>query len=105
MRTKNKSFAFRTTEGQLQAIKSQAEKAKLSVTDYLIRCGLNKKIIVIDGLQDVCSELKRIGNNLNRLVVLVNMNKISAVYLNEICDELSQIYKMISSLARQTNRR
>ena len=101
MRIKDKSFAFRATEKQLEQLKLRALKAKMSTTDYLIACGLCKKIIVIDNLSDLTVELKRIGNNLNQLTTLANMNRINTVNLDATCSELSKIYEAVCQLAKR----
>ena len=54
---KDKTYAFRVSSSDLKKIKSQAKRAKMTVTDYLTTCALNKEIKIIDGLDPLLSEL------------------------------------------------
>ena len=55
---------------QLQA---RARDANMTLTNYLIICGLGQEITRVEGLDAVLSELKAQGRNLNQLTVLANM--------------------------------
>ena len=47
----------------------------VTVTDYLTTCALGKEIVRIEGLDDLLSELKAQGRNLNQLTTLANMGQ------------------------------
>ena len=102
MRTKNKPVAFRATETQLRIIKNKAEKAKMSLTDYLIATALQKEINVIEDLKPLLYELKAIGNNLNQLTTLANMGRIREVNLIEMTEALEKNYEVIYELIRRS---
>lgn len=89
---KNKRFAFRIRERDLNAIRRRAKAANLSVTDFFTTSALGKEIVVVEGLPEIISQLKAIGNNLNQLTVLANMNRIQMVGLEEITDKLGDIH-------------
>ena len=57
--------------------------AKLSLSEYLIEQGLDKDIVMVYGLNEVISELRRIGNNINQLTYLANSGRIYTVDLSE----------------------
>ena len=95
---KDKKFAFRVSENNLEAIRSKALKAKMTVTDYLVACALGKKIVVIDGLPAFIAELKANGRNLNQLVILANMGRISSVRLDETRELYAEIYEQLCQL-------
>ena len=81
-RTRNKQIVIRATEKELELIKKNVQKSKLSQNDFLIKSALNKDIIVIDGLQNLLLELVREGKNLNQIAKSLNQNDNS--HLNEI---------------------
>ena len=99
---KDKTYAFRISSADLKKIKSQAKRAKLTVTDYLTVCALDKEITVIDGLDSVLSELKAQGRNLNQLTILSHqgrsypsqIDKLTDAY-GDICAELKKILGVI----------
>lgn len=97
---KNKNYAFRITEKDLNIIKRKANKAKMSVTDYITKSALDKKIIIIDGLSEIVSRLKKIGNSLNQLTMLSHQGVINTVKLDETEESLTAIYWKINELTK-----
>jgi len=53
-------------------------------------------------MQELISELKAIGRNLNQLTTLANMGKVDAVYLAETKAQLSGIYEKLSAICEVT---
>jgi len=102
MRTKNRPVAFRATETQYKIIKTKANKAKMSLTDFLISTALQKEINVIEDLKPLLYELKSIGRNLNQLTTLANMGKLREVNLIETTDALEKNYDAIHELIRRS---
>ncbi len=96
---KNKKFAFRVAESDLNSIRSKAAQAKMTVTDYIVACSLGKKIIVVEDLPQAISEMKAIGRNLNQLATLANMGRITSVRLDEVREMFGQIYELLFQIA------
>jgi hypothetical protein len=96
---KNKTFAFRVAERDLNAIRVKAAQTKMTVTDYLVACALGKKIIVVEDLPKAISEMKAIGRNLNQLATLANMGRITSVRLDEVRESFARIYEMLFQIA------
>ena len=97
---KDKNFAFRVSEKDLDTIKNKAKKAKMTVTDYITQSALGKEIIIIDGLPEIVSQLKKIGNNLNQLTMLSHQGLINTVKLDETEESLTAIYWKINELTK-----
>ncbi len=95
---KKKPFAFRISESTYKTLKQKSKRSKVTMTEFLERAIIDKEIIVIDGIQELISELKAIGRNLNQLTTLANMGKVDAVYLAETKAQLSGIYEKLSAL-------
>ena len=76
----------------------KAEQAKLTLTEYVTQCALDKQIFVIDGLDEVLRQQKAIGRNLNRLTVLSNMGKVSCVNLQELTEEYAEFNRTLTDL-------
>ncbi len=96
---KNKKFAFRVAESDLNAIRAKAIQAKMTVTDYLVACSLGKKIVVVEELPQAISEMKAIGRNLNQLATLANMGRITSVRLDEAREMFGKIYELLFQIA------
>ena len=97
---KNRKLSIRISEADLQTIYQQAEKANLSVTDYVTTCCLGKEIVVIHGLDEVIRQQKGIGRNLNQLTTLANMGKVRIVYLQELTDAYAAVSSLLSDILK-----
>lgn len=98
---KNKRLNFRISDEEDAAIRAKAEAANLSITDYVIAAATKKEIISYDGLPDLVTQVKRLGNNLNQLAVMARQNRIQAVYLEDACRELQSIYDLLAVALRR----
>ena len=91
-------FCFRLSESDYLRIQKRAKKAKLSMTAFILSTALDKKIIVVEGLEKSLAELKAIGRNLNQLTTLCNMGKIQALDLSEIKQQFGDIVESVTNL-------
>ena len=73
----------------------------MTLTDYLTACGLQKEIVIIDGLDEVIRQQKGIGRNLNQLTTLANMGKVNTVYLQELADAYAQVSSLLSDILKR----
>ena len=73
----------------------------MTLTDYLTACGLQKEIVIIDGLDEVVRQQKAIGRNLNQLTTLANMGKINVVFLQELTDAYGQVSSLLSGILKR----
>ena len=100
---KDKKFAFRVRESDLNKIRIQARKAKMTVTDYLVTSALEHPITVIDGIDEITKELKAIGRNLNQLTMLTHMGKYSGDGLSDCIEAFGNIYNALSNLIEEVD--
>ena len=84
---KTKDIHIRIAEDDLSILKDKADKAKLSLTDYLTYCGIGKQIFIVDGIDE-----------LNRQHRLANSGQVQVVGLNEFLTEYQSIGKSIIEL-------
>lgn len=99
---KKKPFAFRISESGYKTLKQKSKRDKVTMTEFLERAITDKEIVVVDGVQELISELKAIGKNLNQLTTLSNMGKVDVVYLADTKAQLSGIYEKLSALCEVT---
>mgnify|MGYP004634715981 FL=1 len=93
---KDKIITIRVSEKEKKKLIEKSEIAKLSLSEYLIEQGLDKGIVIVDGLNEVVAELRRIGNNINQLTYLVNCGRIYTVDLSDVKQELGKIWNVIN---------
>jgi len=93
---KDKIITIRVNEKEKKKLIEKSKIAKLSLSEYLIKQGLDKEIVIVDGLNEVVSELRRIGNNINQLTYLANSGRIYTVDLSEVKQELGKIWSELN---------
>ena len=98
---KSEIITLRVTPQTKERIRAKAQELSLPVTDCLCLCGLGKKIVRVDGLDQVLSELKAQGRNLNQLTTLANMGKIAVVYGDRLAEGYAQISEQLRQLMRE----
>lgn len=100
---KTKIVTLRVTPQVKGRIRAKAQELGLTVTDYLCLCGLGKKIVQVDGLDQVLSELKAQGRNLNQLTTLANMGKVTILRGDALADKYEAICGQLCHLLREVN--
>ena len=101
MKKKDIKFSTRMAAEDRTTIKELAKQANMSMSNYVTACCLGQQIIIIDGLKEVLKELKAIGNNLNQLVTLAHMGKITVINLSEVRQLLTNISITIREIAER----
>lgn len=88
---KDIKFSTRMTSEDREAIKELAKQSGMSMSDYVTACCLGKQVVVIDGLKEVLKELKSIGRNLNQLVTLAHMGRVTVINLESMRQAFSEL--------------
>ena len=88
----------RVSEKEKRKLIEKSKIAKLSLSEYLIEQGLDKDIVIVDGLNEVVAELRRIENNINQLTYLANSGRIYTVDLSEVKQEIGKVWSVINVL-------
>ena len=101
-RVKNSEIiTLRVTPRVKETIRERAKAAGLTVTDYLCYSGLGKEIVRVEGLEQVLSELKAQGRNLNQLTTLANMGRVTALKGDALAENYGKIYEQLRELLRE----
>ena len=100
---KTEIITLRVTPQVKERIRAKAQELSLTVTDYLCLCGLGKRIIWVEGLDKVLSELKAQGRNLNQLTTLANMGKVTVVYGDRLAESYAQVSEQLYQLLREVS--
>ena len=95
---KDIKVSTRMASADREKIRALAQKAGLSMSDYVTACCLGKRIVIIDGLKDVLRQQKAIGNNLNQLAVLANTGKVQFTNLDSAAQEFARINTALREL-------
>ena len=95
---KTEIITARMTPADKKAIHQRAKAVGMTVTDYLTTCALGKEIVRVDGLDDLLSELKAQGKNLNQLATLANMGRISVLRGDDLVSKYTRLCDMLGAL-------
>ena len=87
---KDIKFSTRMASADREKIRALAAKAHMSMSDYVTACCLGKQVVVVDGLKEVLKELKSIGRNLNQLVTLAHMGRVTVINLDGVRQAFSE---------------
>ncbi|MER2147516.1 MAG: plasmid mobilization relaxosome protein MobC [Ruminococcus sp.] len=99
--TKTEILSCRVTPEQRKTIEEKAFSSYRTPSMYLRDCALDKKIVVIKGVDELASELRKIGNNLNQLTRAVNSGCAYEVDLRETREEVARIWQSLNLLTRE----
>ena len=100
---KSEIITLRVTPRTKETIRERAKAAGLTVTDYLCYSGLAKEIVRVEGLEQMLSELKAQGQNLNQLTTLANMGRVSVVKGDALAENYGKIYEQLRELLKGVN--
>ena len=101
MQKKTEIITARMTLADKKAIRQRAKAAGMTVTDYLTTCALGEGIVRVEGLDDLLSELKAQGRNLNQLTTLANMGRLTVLRSDELIDGYAALCEQVHRLARE----
>lgn len=100
---KNRHFNFRVNEKEYNKIKSKIKKSKLNTSEYLLRTSMDKDVIVINGLEEIIIQLRKIGNNINQLTKLCNQGRLTNINLEYVKKEMNSIWQLLNLLIQNQN--
>ena len=98
MRKRNVTITVRCTEDERDKIRERAGKHGLKLSDYVLRSALGKKIVVVNGLDEVIRQMKAIGNNVNQIARAVNEGQLKAVGLEAVHQDLYALYGQLGKI-------
>lgn len=98
---KNKKINIRLTEKEKSIIEVKAKKLNMTITKFIISSCLKDKIVIVNGLDKIDTELRRIGNNINQLTRLANEKIITVIDLKELRMEVNNIWQLLKQLVQK----
>ena len=98
---KTEIITARMTPADKKVIHQRARAAGMTVTDYLTTCALGKEIVRVDGLDDLLSELKAQGRNLNQLTTLANMGRLTVLRGDDLVQEYTRLCNTLGALIQE----
>ncbi|WP_051536330.1 plasmid mobilization protein [Ruminococcus flavefaciens] len=100
MRKRNRTITIRCTDDEYERIHSKAKRHKQSLSDFILRSALDKKIVVADGLNEVAKQQKAIGRNLNQIAMLAHEGRLHSVRLDELVEQHKSVTAAVCEIAK-----
>ena len=96
---RNIVMKFRATEEEAADIRRKASAAGMNVSRFLRTAAVNSQVVLYNtaDIYGLRSNLRRIGNNINQIAMVVNSNR--AVYQSDVRD----LKKQFSELSEKLN--
>ena len=96
---RNIIMKFRATEEEAAEIRRKAAAAGMNISRFLRTSAVKSQVVLYNtaDLYGLRSDLRRIGNNINQVAMVVNSN--NAVYRNDVRD----LKKQFSELSEKLN--
>lgn len=98
-RKRAETLTVRVTKTEKAAIVSQAKKAGMNLTEYILALARQLPIHPPPDLSPLLVELKRIGNNINQIAARVNSGAAYVPDLRQITEQQKKLYDQLLRLA------
>jgi len=95
---KDQFIRARVAPWEKYVISENAKKARLTESEFVRRAALEKNVVVIDGVAELLTELRRQGNNLNQLTVLARQQRIELVNFQPFMEVYQDTWRALNSL-------
>lgn len=95
---KTEIVTARMTPEVKRRLQERARDAGMTLTMYLIICGLGQEIVRVEGLDAVLAELKAQGRNLNQLTTLANMGRLTVLRSDDLINSYVALCEQVSRL-------
>lgn len=90
---------FRVSQSEKEMLMKKASEARMSMTQYLLALSAQKKIVVADGLPELCTQIIKIGTNINQIALVANTSKsVSQKQVDLVNENLIKIQTLIGTL-------
>lgn len=95
---KDKQIHVRLSDYEYESIIGKSEKARSTLSKYVVMCCLGKQIFIVEGLNDLLKEHKAQGRNLNQLTRLAQSGAVKVVSMDETLAWYRKIYEQINDM-------
>lgn len=95
---KDEFIRFRVAGWEKFHITKSAEKAHMSVSEFVRTSAMGKDVTVIEGMDELLTELRRQGNNLNQLTIMARQGRIDMVDMKPFMEVYSETWQTLNSL-------
>ena len=70
----------------------------MSVSEFVRSSAMGREVTVIEGMDELLTELRRQGNNLNQLTIMARQGRIDIVDMKPFMEVYSETWQTLNSL-------
>ena len=70
----------------------------MSVSEFVRSSAMGREVTVIEGVEELLTELRRQGNNLNQLTIMARQGRIDMVDMKPFMEVYSETWQTLNSL-------
>ena len=70
----------------------------MSVSEFVRSSAIGREVTVIEGMDELLTELRRQGNNLNQLTIIARQGRIDVVDMKPFMEVYSETWQTLNSL-------
>ena len=98
-RNKTAQVHLRYTPEEKERLEARAAEARMNMLQYFLALSEHKKIVIADGLPELCRQLAKIGTNVNQIALVANTHKtVSEKQIQVVNDNLANIQDLLGKL-------
>ena len=98
-RLKEGRIHLRVTQSEKEELMQRAAEARMSMSQYLLALSAQKKIVIADGLPELCTQIIKIGTNINQIALVANTSKsVSQKQIDLVNENLIKIQTLLGTL-------
>ncbi len=102
-RKREKKVECRMSDEEMEKYNTLLNKSKLNKQEYNLKCLLQKKIVVIEGINELALQIRKIGVNINQIAHLANESKyINHHQLEEVNNRLNDIWVLLTDFVKKS---
>ena len=95
---KDNFIRFRVAGWEKVHISKNAEKAHMTISEFVRAAAMDQDVTVVEGLDDLIRELRRQGNNLNQLTVMARQGRVRLVEMEPFMEVYERTWQTLNSL-------
>lgn len=104
-KSKKAEIHLRIDYKQKEEYKKRADELRLPLTEYIIKCVNQNRIIHLIGIRDVLNQLIRIGANINQITGKANtIDYISQNDINELQDLMEKTFRVVEKFVEDNRK-
>lgn len=96
--SKDNFIRFRVAGWEKIHISKNAEKAHMTISEFVRAAAMDQDVTVVEGLDDLIRELRRQGNNLNQLTVMARQGRAGLVDMEPFMEVYERTWQTLNSL-------